>query len=539
MISVREATGGDVPAIREVFLASYGTDYGDSRIYDEALLTRLVYSDASLMLVAEDATLGRLVGTASVDYEVGAYSDLVGEFGRLAVHPEARNRRIGRILMAERIHRVQDRLQVGLVEARTAHPYSTRIAASHGFAVVGFLPLAWQLNELESLVQLVRYFGDSLQLRKNHPRLIPEAVPIAHLALENCALRPDAIVDEETPAYPAGSDFEVQELTTEGYASLLRIERGRVRRREIFGPVRLHYGFFKLQARRSRYLIAREDGRIAGAVGFMHDPIGRNVRIFELIALHDEVVRFLLARVERSCREEWGIRFIEAEVSAYAPRMQRTLLELGFLPAAYVPALVFHEVERLDSVKMIRLLIRPEVRTEGLPAAARAMADLVLRRFRSKGMLPRIAEAVRDLSLFAGLDEDQVHRLAGACSLTTFDPGQTIFREREPGGRIDLILRGEVAIAGTDSRASAVVRQGESLGEISLLTGGVHSATAVALTPLELAVLDRRDLDELIRLRPDIGLRIYRNLAAGLAEKLKRAGLPPDGPPAGEPSGSA
>jgi hypothetical protein len=42
-----------------------------------------------------------------------------------------------------------------------------------------------------------------------------------------------------------------------------------------------------------------------------------------------------------------------------------------------------------------------------------------------------------------------------------------------------------------------------------------------------LAILDRRDLDELTRLRPEIRLLIYRNVAAGLAEKLRRSGVPP------------
>lgn len=88
MITVREATGRDVSAIREIFLASYGTDYTDPRCYDEAQLTRLVYSEASLLLVAEEA--GHVLGTASVELEVGAHSDLVGEFGRLAVHPSFR-----------------------------------------------------------------------------------------------------------------------------------------------------------------------------------------------------------------------------------------------------------------------------------------------------------------------------------------------------------------------------------------------------------------------------------------------------------------
>ena len=40
---------------------------------------------------------------------------------------------------------------------------------------------------------------------------------------------------------------------------------------------------------------------------------------------------------------------------------------------------------------------------------------------------------------------------------------------------------------------------------------------------VETAVLNRRDLAELIRLRPDIGIQMYKNLAMGLGEKLKRA----------------
>jgi len=357
------------------------------------------------------------------------------------------------------------------------------------------------------------------------------------MALENCSLPPDAVVDEDAPAYPAGGDFEVQELTTEGYAALLRIERGRVRHREIFGPARLHYGIFRLNARGSRYLIAREDGRIAGAVGFTLDPLDKAVRIFELIALHDEVIRFLLSDLERACREKWDC-IIEVDVSAHAPRMQRTLIELGFLPVAYLPALVFHEVARLDVVKMVRLLTPPQVRTDGLTPSCEALAELVLRLFRNRTVLPRIAKAVQDLPFFAGLNAEQVARLAGVCGVAEFAPGETIFREGELGGagnQMHVVLQGEVAIAVAGAAQSAarveqvsnlpvvgVVRSGECLGEMSLLTAGAHSATATALTRVETAVLGHQDLAELTRLRPDIGLHIYRNLAVGMGEKLKR-----------------
>lgn len=524
MISIREAAGRDVPAIREIFLASYGTDYTDPRYYDDSLLTRLVYSDNSLLLVAEDTELDRVVGTAGVDLEVGASSDLVGEFGRLAVHPSYRNHGVGKLLMTERLRRVQDRLLVGLVEARVAHPYSLRIAEAHQFAVVGFLPLKWLLRRRESLALLGRYFGNALALRKNHPRVIPEVYPLAHLALENCGLVPDLIVDEDAPAYPPGGAFEVQDLSTEGYAALLRIERGRVRHREIFGPVRLHYGAFKLQSRHSRYLIAREDGRIAGAVGFTHDPIDRSVRIFELISLHDQVIRFLLSNLESACREQWGISYIEVDISAYAPRMQRTLIELGFLPAAYVPALVFHDVERLDVVKMVRLLVPPDVSIDLLTPRARTLAELVLRRFRSRNVLPRIAHAVQELALFGGLDDEQINRLAGVCTLSAFEPGETIFREGQEDDAMYLVLQGQVAIARHGLAAPVgTVTKGECLGEMALLTAAAHSATATARTGVETAVLGHRDLAELIRLRPDIGLYIYRNLAVGMGEKLRRS----------------
>ena len=61
-------------------------------------------------------------------------------------------------------------------------------------------------------------------------------------------------------------------------------------------------------------------------------------------------------------------------------------------------------------------------------------------------MLPRIAETVRDLSLFAGLDEEQIYRLAGACTSKTFEAGPVVFRPEDQGSEMYLVLRGEVGL---------------------------------------------------------------------------------------------
>jgi predicted N-acetyltransferase YhbS len=525
MIRIREAREDDVGQIREVFLAVYGADYPHHEVYDELWLKRSVFTDDALILVAEEADTGRVVGTASVLFDIGAHSDLVGEFGRLAVHPDYRRQQVGRLLMDKRVEAIQKRLHVGLVVARTVHPYAQRISLAQGFIATGFLPLKHTFRHRESFALLARYFGDALRLRRNNPRIIPEAYALANLVMSQPPLTPDFIVDEDSAPYPAGGDYTIEQLQAEGYPALLRIERGRVRNREIFGPMRLDYGFFKLQARQTSYFLARSDGQIVGAVGYTTDPVEHTVRVFELIALADDVVRFLLAELDRKCREEMGIEYIEIDVSAYAPRMQRTLLELNFLPVAYVPAMVFYQVERLDIVKMVRLNKLQDLGPLALAEPVQAVADIVMRGFSSCDVAPRMARAIKEIPLFQGMNSEQATRLAGACTVREARAGERLFAEHDPADRLYIVLQGQVAISGgIPPTTIGMVRTGETCGEVSLLSARPHSATATAEGPVEAAELLRHDLADLIRRRPDIGVIIYRNLAVGLGDKLLRSG---------------
>lgn len=526
MIRIREAEESDAEGIREVFLAIYENDYSHPQFYDIQSIKKMVYSDDTVILVAEDTETKRVVGTASVLLKMGANSDLLGEFGRLAVHPDARQRGIGRLLMEERLDRIKNRLHLALVEARAIHPYAQKISLSHDFAPVGFQPLKLLLAQRESLVVLVRYFGDCLKLRKNNPRLIAEIYPLAEIALKNCGLDCDVVVEDTWDVYPHDERFELEELTAEGYSTLLHFQRGRIRDREIFGPIRLHHGLFKIRALKSNYLLALEEGRIVGAVGFNIDKVERTLRIFELISLSERPVRFLLSEVIRNSRDHWDIDYLEVDVSSYAPRMQSTLMELGFMPAAYIPAMVFHEVERLDGIRMVLLLVRPETGPIEVIPETRPLVDLVMRNFTAHQVIPKVAQAVPKIALFCGLNQEQVTQLAGRCSVKQFQPGEEIFAEHTEGEEGFLILDGTVEItAGQPSRTVGTVGPGECLGEMSLLTQSPHSATARAQNTVEVAVFHHQDMTELVRLRPDIGVVIYRNLATGLGNKLIRSDL--------------
>ena len=520
MIQVREATEADLQQICELFHTCYGEHYIHRQYYDAENLKKLVYSDDSLLLVATDPG-GKVLGTASVLLQVGAYSDLVGEFGRLAVHPDARGQGVGKALMAARIERVKDQLHLGLVDNRVEHEFSQRISVDFGFVPLGFIPNKMRMTKRESVALYGRFFGDAIQLRRNHPRIIPEAHALANFALHGLGLACDVIVDDQCPAYPHEDEFELSTLTTEGYASLLRIERGRVKHREIFGPMRLHYGLFKLHARHSTYLIARQQDRLVGAIGYAYDKFEGLLRIFELIAVDDTPVRFLLQQLLEKAKSELEATLIEIDVSAFATGMQRTLLELNFLPVAYIPAMVFQEVERIDAIKMLHLLAPLDVGEIFLHEKTQPIADSVLQSFAAQAIQPRVAAAMSNIQLFHGLQNDQLRRIAAICSVRKFAEGTAILRANERDEEMHLVLSGSIQIM-VGEKVIATAGVGECLGESSLLHHQPHLVTAVTSSAVETAVIAPHDFLKLIRAHPDIGVVVYRNLAHGLAERLRR-----------------
>ncbi len=522
---VREADEADATHISAIFRATYGDDYAYPEFYDEKLLKKMIFSDDTIVLVAERTEDGLILGTASVVMDVGAFSDLLGEFGRLAVHPEARGHGVGKLLMEGRLDRIRDRLHIGITEARVVHPFSQRIAEKYGFAAVGFLPMKVQIaNRREHVAVMYRHFGPSIELRRNNPRIVPEVYRLGVMAMSHVGLPNDLIVDEASAPYPYGEDYEIVEMTADGYSDLLRIERGRVRNREVFGPLQLHYGVFMLQAKQSNYLVARDNGRIVGAIGFTLDKFDRDIRVFELITLDDHVVRFLFEELVRYGRDEHGIVIIEVDAAADATRMQRTLMELGFVPCAYVPAMAFQRTERRDVVKFVRLLEPLVIGEVALIDTTQEIADAVLAAFSQRQVIPRISEVVDRVALFDGLNEEQVQRVAGYARYQNYEAGENILEEGTRGEEMYLILSGEVDIVMSGSDAPiGRVGPGECLGEVAMLTRADHMAKGIARTPVEAGVLTGERIGKLVRLRPDIGVVLYRNVARGLGDKLRRA----------------
>jgi predicted N-acetyltransferase YhbS len=523
-LQIREARDEDVPLIRDLFTKVYGTSYRYREFYDNYWLKKTVYSDNYLFLVATDGN--KILGSASIYYDIGSYTDLIGEFGRLVVDPDVRERGIGTMLMKERLKFANQRLHFGLANTRTRHTFAQRISYKHGFQPIGFLPLASLFEERESTAVMGQLFPSARELRRNHPRIIPEVFPLASQVLSNLNLPNDLLVIEDADSYPMNEEYGIDELAESGLPYLLRIERGRLKRRQVFGNLMLSYGYFALQAREAQYLVARQGETIVGAIGYVYDQIGKTIKIVELIDIDDAVGGFLLRELDRHASKDLEVAFAEVAVSAYWPRIQRTLDQLGFCPVAYCPSYVFHGMERLDAIRMAKLYVPYQLGRLQLIPQVEEIFNTIAPGFLSKRIGIRIDEFTRNVSIFKGLIDSQLRSISGICKVVNFWAGDIIFSEDEVHRNLYMLLSGEIEISvGPADVLVGKVMAGDVLGEISLVAGSPHSATARVSKDAQCIIVAHEDFESLTKKYPRIGLTIMQNIAHSLGDKLLQADI--------------
>jgi CRP/FNR family cyclic AMP-dependent transcriptional regulator len=115
-------------------------------------------------------------------------------------------------------------------------------------------------------------------------------------------------------------------------------------------------------------------------------------------------------------------------------------------------------------------------------------------------------EILRDIHLFATMDDDERAALSAVMDEAFFAAGQVICRAGEAGGTMHIVRDGEVEVSLEDDDGETMVldtlHAGEFFGELSLLDGGPRSATVTATQPTTTVVLGRQDLLALLRQKP-------------------------------------
>jgi CRP-like cAMP-binding protein len=131
-------------------------------------------------------------------------------------------------------------------------------------------------------------------------------------------------------------------------------------------------------------------------------------------------------------------------------------------------------------------------------------------------------ERLRACALFAQARPEVLAEVARALRRRRFRRNEVIFHQGDPGDSLHIIATGAVKIvlpsAEGEEAIIATLREGDFFGELALLDGAPHSATATALEPAETLMLPRPVFHDLLDRDP--GLRDA--LLAGLVAELRR-----------------
>ncbi len=189
--------------------------------------------------------------------------------------------------------------------------------------------------------------------------------------------------------------------------------------------------------------------------------------------------------------------------------------------------------DRQDVERKLASLIKLRDRGVWEPATGGAEPEAAREVGTATAEIDRRMPAVRRSPLFATFTSSDLLAVIRGLNLLTFEPGEIIVSEAEPGDSLFVVAGGSVRIyARANTGRNHQVRildEGEFFGEISLLSGRPRTATVTAATPTEILELDRQTLDAIVDQHPEVPKviqEISRQRAMSPEEVRARGGTP-------------
>jgi CRP-like cAMP-binding protein len=145
---------------------------------------------------------------------------------------------------------------------------------------------------------------------------------------------------------------------------------------------------------------------------------------------------------------------------------------------------------------------------------------------------------LEQVDIFEDLNPDQLKLIDDICDKKTYTQDEVIFEENSLSREFYIIMDGEVEVQVDpdtigDGKTNAyqpttiaVLRRGQSFGEIAIVDPGVRSAsTKCGSDTCSLLVIDRKKFIKLLEDDYKMGYIVMRNFAADLSLKIRQTNL--------------
>ena len=127
---------------------------------------------------------------------------------------------------------------------------------------------------------------------------------------------------------------------------------------------------------------------------------------------------------------------------------------------------------------------------------------------------------LRSLTIFSQLAPSELEPVAEKLRHRTFQKGQVIFHQDDPGDTLHFLGEGmvKISLVRADGRENDIMllTPGDCFGEMSVLDGGTRSAKAIAMEPTETMTLSREEFLEFLNAHSRVAIEIVRLLVRRL-----------------------
>lgn len=129
--------------------------------------------------------------------------------------------------------------------------------------------------------------------------------------------------------------------------------------------------------------------------------------------------------------------------------------------------------------------------------------------------------------LFKELSRQEIEQIAKYMHGYKAPKGSTLLREGEQDSFLIIISSGKAKVLKDDgngnSKEIAIVRKGATLGEMSIIDGFPHSATAITIEDSEVAIITKANLQNITENYPSLGVKLLWQLSVQLSARVRQA----------------
>ena len=272
-----------------------------------------------------------------------------------------------------------------------------------------------------------------------------------------------------------------------------------------------------------RAILGKRNDNVEAGLAYLIDDRDRCVRLVDSFSVDDLSMGALFHHTVRIAHDQLDSVYLEADILMTAPRLLKTAEQLGFVPVAYLPAFFYNADGHSDVVKVVKLEMAYSPEDTLLTESARAIVGIVEQSFQDRKIGLGIVSLLRGLSIFDGLGDGELRKIARLFTQKLFRPGEKVFAKGDPGAEAYVVMRGQIEIhLDENSLPIASVGSGQIFGELAFLDGSPRAACAVASQASILLVIQRPAFIDLVQREPHLGMVILRNIALELSSRLRR-----------------